>query len=156
MAGLKQSGETVIHAGGAVVLTTKAAGTAEETKTGTVDLKEEGNTATLTRNLNGVTTTLSLDRPDQTTITWSGLQTPVEFHAHQIPNVEGTTLAWESGVVLEIITGALENLDPAGYVPAIVVGMGKLPLEDPLARAYPLVRVAPHEGTMTLRITRRR
>ncbi len=156
VAGLKQSGETIIHAGGAVVLATKAAGAPDETKDGTVDLKEESNTATLTRNLNGVTTTLTLDRPDQTTVTWSGLQAPVEFHAHQLPKVEENSLAWESGVVLEITTGALENLDPEGHVPAIVVGMGKLPLEDPLARAYPLVRITPNEGAMTLRITRRR
>jgi hypothetical protein len=152
VAGLRKSGETIIHAGGAVVLATIAAGTAEETKSGTVDRKENGNVATLTRNLNGITTTLSIERPDQATLTWSGLQAPVEFHAHKLPKVEGNTLVWENGLVLEITAGALESLSPEGYVPAIVVGMGKLPLEDPLARAYPLVRVAPHEGAMTLKI----
>jgi hypothetical protein len=155
VAGLKQSGETLIHAGGSVVLATKASGTPEETKDAVVTLEDDDSTATLTRTLGGAVTTLELDRPNVVRITWNGLQTPIEFHAHHLPTVDGKSLAWESGALLQITTGTLESLEPEGHVPALVVGMGKLTLEDPMARAYPLVRVAPRDGTLTLAIMRR-
>jgi hypothetical protein len=137
------------------VLATKASGTPEETKDAVVTLEDDDSTATLTRTLGGAVTTLELDRPNVVRITWNGLQTPIEFHAHHLPTVDGKSLAWESGALLQITTGTLESLEPEGHVPALVVGMGKLTLEDPMARAYPLVRVAPRDGTLTLAIMRR-
>lgn len=154
VAGMRKSGETVVHAGGYVVLATTATGTPEEQKNGTVGLVDDETTATLTRTLNSTNTALTLTRPGSTTITWSGLQTPVEFHAQTVPAADGNTLTFENGVVLKITTGTLESLDPEGYVPALVVGMGKLTLEDPMARKYPLLRVVPVGGVVVVELTR--
>jgi hypothetical protein len=71
-----------------------------------------------------------------------------------MPVVDGNTLTFENGVALKITEGTLEGLDPEGYVPALVVGMGKLTLEDPMAKKYPLVRIDPVEGKVELEVTR--
>jgi hypothetical protein len=152
VAGLRKNGEFVVHAGGHVVLATKASGTPEETKDAMVGIEDDDSTATLTRSLGGAVTTVVLDRPNVLRITWNGLEAPIEFHAHEIPTRDENTLTWEGGVLLNITTGSLDNLDPEGHVPALVVGMGKLTLQDPMAKKYPQVRVAPVNGTVKIEV----
>jgi hypothetical protein len=120
-----------------------------------VSLADDETTATLSRTLNGANTTLTLARPGSAEVTWSGLQTPIAFHAQIMPDTDNNTLTFENGTVLKITTGTLESLEPEGYVPALVVGMGKLTLEDPMAKKYPLVRIAPVDGVVVIAVRHR-
>lgn len=148
--GLKKTGEVIVHAGGDVVLASDPQNTPEEARDATVTLQDDGATALLTRTLSGARTSVCLERPGKVVVTWNPVAAPIQFHAHRAPESMGNTFTFENGTTLQIEDGTLETFDVDGFEPALVVGMGKLRLEDPMARKYPQVRIAPVDGKVSI------
>lgn len=150
---LKDTGDLLIHAGGNLVFQGSNRVSSDGEEDAHVALSNLG-AASLLSAANPSSTPIQarLERPNRVFVrlvissdTWS-------FLSHALPQAEGNTLTWDSGVTLRIEKGAFLRVEPGGFRPPHVVGMGKLFLVDPQPIQYPVIHVAPEGGVVEIEV----
>ncbi|MGD9496651.1 MAG: hypothetical protein AB7Y46_10135 [Armatimonadota bacterium] len=145
-----RQGVVIIHAGGDAVvvdLTGQPGWTGEA-----MTLTDSGEAATIACAGSPASQTLELRRPGTAVLTRTGAGR-MQWWCHTLPEREGGTLTWPSGVVLRVVQGDIALVEPDGYLDEKVVGMGKLHLADPMPMRYPRITVEPNaEGVVHLQV----
>jgi len=146
-----RQGTVIIHAGGDAVVVDQSGHpgwTAEA-----MALHDDGAVATIACEGSPASQTLELRRPDTAVLTRTGAGA-MQWWCHALPERDGNTLTWPSGVALMVEEGTVAAVEPEGYLDEKIVGMGKLHLVDPMPMRYPLITVEPNaEGAVRLRVT---
>ncbi len=147
-------GAVIIHAGGDAVVvdqTGQPGWTAEATT-----LSDDGSTAVIACEGDPASQQLELRRPDTALLTRTGAGS-MRWWCHALPERDGDTLRWPSGVTLVVEEGTMAAVEPEGYLDEKIVGLGKLHLVDPMPMRYPRITVEPTAGgVIRLRVTCRR
>jgi len=153
LVGLKNMGETVVHAGGTPVLIAGGIGSEPPPGSQSVTLRDAGDTAILECRFDAEPrVSMTLRRPDTLDVHWRGLDAPLSFWCLRPPKRVDDRLVWEDRVEMSAATGRLAGIDTEGYAPAHAVGNGRLTLIDPMPRKYPTVRVDPAGGEIAIRV----
>ncbi len=150
---LKNTGELLIHAGGNLVFQGSNPGSADGEEKLDIALANTGSTSVFTgANTESTLIEARLERPGRVHGRLSVSSDSWSFLSHDIPAVADNMLTWNSGVTLRLLKGAVLRVEPTGYRPPHVVGMGKLFLVDPQPIEYPVIHVTPDSGVVAFEL----
>lgn len=150
-------GCVAVHAGGKLALCTHVPppGWPPPPATPDMALSDLGSTAAIewmqTESNQSLTQRVTLHRPGRVVME-RRTALPWTCYAQGSPTHHNNTLTWPSGVRLNVTRGNISAFDSAGYTEPIVVGLGKLPLEDPAPASFPLFTFSPENGHIVVEI----
>lgn len=149
-------GAIVAHVGGRPVLVDFTPSWPPQLPVKNLTLRDDGKRAVIrcegVENSGFDNLTVTLVRPDRLVIEREG-KGKWRWWSFPSPSKHGTGLAWPDGTKVTVTTGKVVRHQPRGYTEEKVVGMGKLPLVDPLPTTYPVTTVAPVNGRVVIEIT---
>jgi len=139
-----RKGEIVVHAAGIPAIIEPMAGR-EGVGAAVQAVVDDGQTATIRCGEPGAIPSLEvvLNRPQRTLSIRRRAAGEWSWWCHGAPQRDGNSLRWPQGIELTITKGELTSLAPEGYGPPLATGFLKLRLNDPAAKTFPLVTIAP-------------
>lgn len=152
LVGLSRTGRLVVHGGGHALLV--EAGVDRDDAPRELPALDDNGTVARMQSLRGTTESVAVElhRPDRLVITWEGLTGPIQFQTHGTPRLQDGAAYWDNGAVMRMVAGQLARIESPSSPEPLVVGMGKLTLNDPFPTAYPVVVCEPNRGHVTLEI----
>jgi len=152
-------GDVVVHAGGLPVFNDFTPDWPPRKPVSGLTLEDKNGVATIAckgAGENGFSSeTITLERAKRLCTIRRSTDKAVRWWFYGPATREGNTLRWASGASLRVVKGELTAYDPKGHNQALITGMGKLPLDDPMPTVYPTATVRPEGEEVVVEVRQR-